>query len=266
MILLRSVVRRPTDHPAGFPFDVPVIRSLRRIDFARPVTFFVGENGSGKSTLLEAIACTVGSVAVGSAPVDSDRTLDHVRPLAQALTATWNRRTHQGFFLRAEDFFGYARRMATLRAEARDAVDAVDREYEGRSELAKALAKGVHRKTVGEIERRYGNGLDAQSHGESFLRLFQTRLVPQGLYVLDEPEAPLSPLRQLALLSLMKQMLDEDCQFIVATHSPILLAFPDATILSCDGEGIEVVAYDDLEHVNLTRAILNDPERFMRQL
>jgi predicted ATPase len=108
--------------------------------------------------------------------------------------------------------------------------------------------------------------LDARSHGESFLALFQTRFVPGGLYLLDEPEAPLSPLRQLTFLALLKQMVDQEAQFIIATHSPIILAFSGATILSFDGEQIEPVEYDKLEHVTLTRAFLNNPASFLKWL
>ncbi len=114
--------------------------------------------------------------------------------------------------------------------------------------------------------RRYGEGLDTQSHGESFLRFFGERLVPNGTYFLDEPEAPLSPARQLSFLALLKELVAADGQAIIATHSPILLAFPGAVILSFDGDTIAQVAYEDLDHVRLTRDFLADPEAFLRHL
>jgi predicted ATPase len=135
-----------------------------------------------------------------------------------------------------------------------------------RPELARALARTPFLKELGALRERYGDGLDAQSHGESFLRFFQARLVPGGIYFLDEPEAPLSPARQLALLALFRSMVASDCQLVVATHAPILLAFPDATILSFDASPLRPVAYEDLEHVTLTRAFLNDPEAYLRHL
>jgi predicted ATPase len=116
------------------------------------------------------------------------------------------------------------------------------------------------------LTSRYGENLDANSHGEGFMKLFESRLMPNGLYLLDEPEAALSPIRQLSLLSMMKQMVGQGCQFIVATHSPILMAFPDASILSFDTQPITEVAYDELEHVRLTRAFLSNPEAFLRRL
>lgn len=267
MIHLRAIaMKRTTGLPSGFPFSVPVIRALRELSFPTPVTFLVGENGSGKSTLMEAIACVVGSVTVGAEGVDSDATLAPMRRLAKNLSQSWNKRTHKGFFLRAEDFFGYAKRISQIRTDAAADFERVDEEYAGRSDYAKMLARMPHARTIGELQQRYGEGLDAQSHGESFLKLFQSRLVPDGLYLLDEPEAPLSPLRQLAFLSLLKEMVEVNCQFIIATHSPIILSFPGATILSCDSAPPAVVDYDDLEHVTLTRDFLADPERYLSRL
>ena len=267
MIHLRAIAaKNTTGLPSGFPFSVPVIRTLGELSFPTPVTFLVGENGSGKSTLMEAIACAVGSVTVGADGVDQDATLASVRQLAKNLSQSWSKRTRRGFFLRAEDFFGYAKRISQIRADAAADLAAVDVQYAGRSEYAKGLARMPHARTIGDLQRSYGEGLDSQSHGESFLKLFQSRLVPDGLYLLDEPEAPLSPLRQLAFLSLLKEMVEANCQFIIATHSPIILSFPGATILSCDSAPPVVVAYDDLEHVTLTRDFLADPERYLSRL
>ncbi|WKZ38667.1 MAG: AAA family ATPase [Anaerolineales bacterium] len=266
MIHLRSVQKREMRETDNFPFNVPIIQALQEISFQAPVTFFVGENGSGKSTLMEAIACAIGSVTVGSESVKTDPTLAHMRKLADYLRLTWSKRTHKGFFLRAEDFFGYAKQIAKTRQELEQELNNVDREYAGRSKYAKDLAKMPHRNEIGALQRRYGDGLDVRSHGESFLDLFQSRFVPGGLYLLDEPEAPLSPLRQLSFLSMLKQMTTEDAQFIIATHSPIILAFPEAQIMSFNDGAINNIPYDELEHVTLTRAFLNDPQSYMRYL
>ncbi|MBI4926972.1 MAG: AAA family ATPase [Anaerolineae bacterium] len=156
--------------------------------------------------------------------------------------------------------------MAQIKAEMQRDMAAVDEEYGGRSALARDLAKMPYARELGDMQNRYGEGLDNQSHGESFLLLFRERFVPDGLYLLDEPEAPLSPVRQLGLLALLKQMVEEGGQFIIATHSPILMAFPGAEILTLDGNGVHSVAYNDLEHVKLTRDFLNHPEAFLRHL
>ena len=230
------------------------------------MTLFVGENGSGKSTVLEALAIAARAITAGSTEAADDPTLDGVRRLAPRPHAHWATRTHRGFYLRAEDFFGYAKRMATMRAELEAELAAVDEEYKDRPGLAHDLARTPFLRELGELRRRYGEGLDTQSHGESFLRFFGERLVPNGTYFLDEPEAPLSPARQLSFLALLKELVAADGQAIIATHSPILLAFPGASILSFDGSEIATVAYEDLDHVRLTRDFLADPEAFLRHL
>jgi predicted ATPase len=265
---LREISRRPRALPddAGFPFSVPVIRALETLALDGAVTFFVGENGSGKSTLLEAIAAAARLPAVGSADLDADASLAAQRTLADALRLVWSRRTTRGFFLRAEDFFGFAKRISILRAEMLLRIEELEVEYADRSAWARGLAMGPARTSLAELERRYGIDLDANSHGQSFLRLFQSRFVPGGLYLLDEPEAPLSPQSQLALMTMMQDMIAQDAQFIVATHSPILLAYPGARIYSFDSAPAEQVAYDDLEHVRLTRDFLNAPGRYLRAI
>jgi predicted ATPase len=265
MLLLRSI-EMMDQKPAGFPFSVPVVQSLTRIEFTASVTFFVGENGSGKSTVLEAIACAARSITVGSENVETDQTLGDIRRLADSLRLTWSKKTRKGFFMRAEDFFGYAKRMAQTRADMERDLGEVNRDYGGRSPLAKMMAEVPYRREIGEMQRAYGPGLDANSHGESFLKLFQARFVGEGLYLIDEPEAPLSPTRQLSLLTMIKLMVDQGGQFIIATHSPIVLAYPGATILSFDGGRIEPVDYDSLEHVVVTRDFLNNPASFLRIL
>ncbi len=267
MIHLRSIRKREDDRSVEhYPFNIPVIRALESITFTSPVTIFVGENGSGKSTLLEAIACAAGSITVGSESVSSDRTLESVRTLAQSLQLVWNKRTHRGFFLRAEDFFGYVKNLEDMRETLEDDLQNVDIEYESRSQYAHDLAKTPYQGQLHGIKQSYGNGLDTRSHGESFLSLFRSRFVPGGLYLLDEPEAPLSPVSQLGLISLLKQMTTQDAQFIIATHSPILMAYPDALILDFDRIPPAPTAYADLEQVRLLRDFLNAPDSFLRHL
>ncbi|MGH7618078.1 MAG: AAA family ATPase [Gemmatimonadaceae bacterium] len=153
-----------------------------------------------------------------------------------------------------------------MRAEMFAEMARVDAEYRERSDYAKGLAKITYRTTLREMEARYGIDLDANSHGQSFLTLFRSRFVPDGLYLLDEPEAPLSPQSQLAFMSLMADMLKERAQFLIATHSPILLGFPGATIYSCDRVPMQRVEYEELDHVVITREFLNGRERFLKYL
>jgi predicted ATPase len=231
------------------------------------VTFLVGENGSGKSTFLEALAWAAESIAAGSQALDRDTTLAHVEPLGRALKLVWSKRTRRGFFLRAEDFFGHVKHVnATLEHHRREAAR-VRRDNAGKPEAEIARIASPHTSSVAGLEARYGADADARSHGEQFLAFFGARLVPDGLYLLDEPEAPLSPSRQLALLALVREHAEtRGCQFVIATHSPILMALPGATIVSFDAAPPAAVRWDELESVRLVRDFLNAPERFLRHL
>ena len=191
---LRSVsLRNRGSMPAGFPFDVPVVRQLETLELSTAVTFFVGENGSGKSTLLEAMALAADLPTVGSDETRDDTTLTAQRALARHLTLSWTSRSKRGFFLRAEDFFGYAKRLSRMKSEMREEIARIELEYEGRSEYARGLAMGPALASLGALDGQYGGDLDGRSHGQSFLTLFQARFIPGGLHLLDEPEAPLSP-------------------------------------------------------------------------
>jgi predicted ATPase len=267
MIHLKSVRIRewPESESAGFPFNLRIVQALKEITFESPVTFFVGENGSGKSTIMEALACAIGSVTVGSESVKTDPSLASIRKLSRCLSLSWTKRIHKGFFLRAEDFFGYARKMRQTQVQLQSEMVELEREAEKRSELASSQTRMPYINEISAIQTRYGEGLDNRSHGEGFMALFQTRFIPGGLYLLDEPEAALSPSRQLSFLSALKQKVEDNSQFIIATHSPIILAFPGAIILSFD-ETIHQVRYDKLEHVNLTRDFLLNPESFLHYL
>lgn len=267
---LRSVrLNPPPEHLAGgFPFTVPALRSAlgATLDFSKPVTFFVGENGSGKSTLLEGLACAIGSIAVGSDDLERDSSLAAVRPFAKTLSLAWERKSRKGFFMRSEDFFGYAKKLRAMREEHERELRAIDGDP-ALSPTARAFGRMPFATTIGALDRSYGPGLDAVSHGESFLALFQARFTPGGLYLLDEPEAPLSPVRQLGLLAMLRSMTEEHAaQFIIATHSPILLAFPGAAIYGFEQGALRPVAYDDVEHVRLTREFLANPQQFLRHL
>ncbi len=261
-------LHRQAELKSKYAAELPAIRSLTRLDLHPHVTFFIGENGSGKSTLLEASAAAAALPTVGSEELARDGSLDAQRRLGDALRLVWRTRARRGFFLRAEDFFGFTRRIARLRAELLAELDALEAEYraQDRSAFALGLAQGPLRSSLAELEARYGEDLDAMSHGQSFLKLFESRFVPGGLYLLDEPEAPLSPHSQLALLAMLGEMVAQDAQFVVATHSPILLAFPGARIYSFDEAPPAEVAYEELPHVRVTRDFLNAPERYLRHL
>ncbi|MEQ1502513.1 MAG: AAA family ATPase, partial [Myxococcota bacterium] len=236
------VLRERIDDPEGYPFSVPALRSLDRLTFDRRITFLVGENGSGKSTLLEAIALAAGFGAEGGSrnfTASTSPSTGAVAPLARALRLSWSKKLTAGFFLRAESLFNVATRVDELEAEKPGLYDS----YGGKS-------------------------LHTQSHGESFLALVQHRFGPGGLYLVDEPEAALSPQRQLTVLVHLHDLMtsDPDTQVIVATHSPILLGYPDAAIWSLDGDAIEPIPWEAVPAVDVTRSFVTGRAYWLSRL
>ena len=216
------------------PYNVPAVQELESIDFHADVTFFIGENGAGKSTVLEAIALALGfSLDGGNFNVSRLNSAQEQAPLVRALRLQKSFKFPQDrYFLRAETFH----HVASFLDAAND-----------RTSSSKA-------------------SLHTRSHGEAFMDVMLGRLTGKGLYLLDEPEAALSPNRQLAALRLIHQLVQDQSQFIIATHSPILLAYPNAKILMFDDTGITEVAYEDTEHYAITRDFLNHYPRRLEQL
>ncbi|KAF1083903.1 Bacitracin export ATP-binding protein BceA [Sporotomaculum syntrophicum] len=221
-----------------YPFNIPALKSLQELDTNYNVVFFIGENGTGKSTLLEAVAAKCGFGLLGGGKnfvfnEESSPTFEEILSLA------WLPKVTSGFFLRAETFYDFACRLDQM---AREDGGVVYAPYGGSS-------------------------LNEQSHGEAFLALFNNRFNRQGLYILDEPEAALSPQRQFAFLRIINQLEQKGkAQFIMATHSPIIMAYPGAVIYSFDGARVSRINYEETEHYQLTKAFLNDRERFFMHL
>jgi len=262
-VYLAALRRARADDDAGFPWSVPVVASLEALEFTTPVTFFVGENGSGKSTVLEGIAAGMRAIAVGSTDLDKDETLHAARQFAAGFTFERRKRPRTKLFFRAEDIFGFTRRMLRSMAD----LGSIEEEFRRRfpdGSYGQKLAMGAAAGQRHTLEKRYGKDPDARSHGEVFLGLLASRLVPGGLYLLDEPEAPLSPRGVLQLIALIKDRVGQQCQFIIATHSPMLLAFPEATICVFAEGAVTRTAYSDVEHVQLMKSFLDNPQRFLR--
>jgi len=225
-----------------YPFRIPAIRDLDELELDPKCTFLVGDNGTGKSTLIEAIAVAAGFNAEGGsksfkfATRSSESALHRYLRLARG----W-KRERDGFFLRAESYFNLGTQIEALDAEPGGGPPIID-SYGGRS-------------------------LHEQSHGESFLALAQHRFHDRSLFVLDEPEAALSPSRQLTMLAIMRDLIERGgSQFIIATHSPILLAYPGARIYLLDASGLRQVEYEDTEHYQITRTFLQSPRLFLERM
>lgn len=232
---IRTVeVMAPLDERVKYPLNLAAIKTVRTLDLDPRMTIFVGENGSGKSTLVEGIAVAAGFNAEGGSPNFNFRTQGHPPELAGHLRLVRNPvRPRTGFFLRAESFFNVATEIERLDAEP-----------------------GIGAR----IGPAYGpNPLHEVSHGESFLALALNRFGAGGLYILDEPEAALSPTGCLVLLRRFHQLVHEGSQFVIATHSPILMSFPDATIYLLTESGPVRSKWESLDHVRITREFLEDP-------
>ena len=224
-----------------YPFSIPAVSELDSLELDSEVVFFVGENGSGKSTLVEAIAVALGFNPEGGTKNFNFGTHQSHSSLHEYIRLSKSyAKPKDGFFLRAESYFNVATN-----------IEALDSEF--------SYSPPV-------IDSYGGVSLHEQSHGESFLSLMLHRFGGKGIYILDEPEAALSPMRQLAVLSRMKQLVDDSSQFIIATHSPILLAYPKAKIFKIDNTGINQVRYQDTEHYTVTKAFLENPDRMLSEL
>lgn len=240
---LRGVLFNGPIHADSYLCQIPAVQYLMshpQLSFTSNVTFLVGENGTGKSTLVEAIALAYGFNGEGGSKNFHFSTQKTCSELWENLTLVKSGLAKDGYFLRAESFYNLATNL--------DAMDEVP-----------AYSPKL-------ISNYGGKSLHALSHGESFLALIQNRFGGNGLYILDEPEAALSPTRQLALLAEMDRLVKENSQFIIATHSPILMAFPEAQILQLSESGIEEVSYRETENYMVTRQFLEKPEQMLKHL
>ncbi len=262
MVFLKNLRRIRNDQNGCYPYNVEAINNLNEISFNSEVTFLIGENGCGKTTFLECLMLLTHTVDLIPKRY---RSLDGAKTLSKSFEAIWNKKTERGFYLKSQSFIKFVEQIETMKQETYDELESLRESFKSRSRYALELAEGPYNKTLESLQQRYGNGLDKMSHGEGYLEFFKSRLVPGGLYILDEPELSLSPMRQLSLIALIKEMVKKDCQFIIITHSPILMAFENAMIYSFDDK-IDTIDYNDIEHVNLTRDFLNDPQRFLRHL
>jgi len=250
-----------TDKQQPFPFNIPAVRFARLVELDKKVTIFVGDNGSGKSTLLESLAYYLKIPLIGG-HINSTASFAAAKLLNPYLEIKWSRQTSKGFFFRAEDFSDFVnaveRHQSGIRTQLSELQGQVDDSII--EKMAESMNYALH-----QTRKTYGADMQAFSHGEAYLTILQTRIADKGIYLLAEPEAALSPLKQLALIAFILEVLKKgNIQFIMATHSPILMGIPGARIYEIQEDGMQEVKYRETEHYRITKTFLDNPEHYLR--
>lgn len=254
-----------TDKTAPFPYNIPSVQFAKAINTSQQVTIFIGDNGCGKSTLLETLALKIKLPLIGGhINASQDDSFEAAALLEPDLKINWGRQTYNGFFFRAEDFSDFIYKV-------HDNKYTIDREMEELRDVLgpvkfKEFSQGMNTK-MKLMSREYGSNLQAYFHGEAYLKIMHMRIQKKGIYILDEPEAALSPVKQLALISLIRDICKrEQVQFIIATHSPIIMGLPDACLYEIQEKSIAKVNYEETEHYRITRSFLENPKQYLKYL
>ena len=261
-VYLKALTRlRPGE---GYPMKL--FEGIERIEFTTPVTLFSGDNGCGKTTLVELLANKVSAVRVDHAEMTDDMRRAPVAAAADNFRVAMQKRPDRAFFFHAEGFIRYIDSLNRMKDEARGDLARADRESEGRSAFARNQARMAHAGSLAALNSLYENDLSARSHGEGFLDFFGARLIDRGLYLLDEPEAALSPFNQYVLLTMVAGAVKRGCQFVISTHSPVLLACSGARILSFENGALAESRFDELSGVCFLRDFLANTARYVAEI
>lgn len=249
----------PVNNRYEYPFNLKWLPSISHLSFNQPLTFLVGSNGVGKSTMLQSLAIQNQIPQLTNESYESDPTYDKLLAFSDCLKTEWSVKSKNGFFFRADDFISFVRKNAQLRNELLHELALLDEK--GVPKLS--FERQPYENSLAALKRTYPKELHELSHGQSFLALFKSRLTPKSLYLLDEPETPLSSQNQLTLLHMIDAQIKQGAQFIIASHSPILTAHPDAVIYQIDEDRITSISYDEIENVTFMKSFMADPQRFM---
>lgn len=264
MALIKSIIKKDTDFNS-YPFLVKSIQKLNTLDLNHDLTILVGDNGSGKSTLLEIIATKLNLYRISEDLNYKDIEFTEIKNSISSFDITFSTKP-RGFFFRSEDFITYIKYLDKQKSEALEEIKRINEEYKNKSAFSKGQAVSPHYRTLGDIEGLYSKNLNQQSHGEAYLDFFKSRLKPNSLYLLDEAEVPLSISNQLVLMVLIKEAIADGCQFIIATHSPVLMSYPNAYILNVTDEGFIQTSYEEIASVGLLKDFLNNKDLYLKHL
>ena len=246
-----------------FPFNISAVKWAKEISLSPQVTILIGDNGCGKSTLLETIALKLNLPLIGGF-IKDHAGFEAARILQPFIKTDWKRQTQQGFFFRAEDFSDF---INSVENDQRKIVEDL-RELKGvvDDSIIKEMSDNMNY-SLFRMRKDYGENMQAFSHGEAYLKILQTRIGNKGIFLLDEPEAALSPLKQLSLIFFIIEVLkNKNTQFIISTHSPILMGIPGAWIYEIKEESMDRVNYKETEHYRITNTFLNNPDQYLRHL
>ncbi len=256
-----SSININTERTHPYPFDIPAVKHASHIDLSNPITFLIGENGTGKSTLLETLAYRLQLPHLDGNTYEK-KCFKAAKDLMQHLELKWSIERSVGFFFRAEDFGDYLN--STHRAD----VDLHNQMLSLQDEVPESIIQEMKDNANYQLRRvrmNYGQELDAFSHGEAYMHIMHEMVTTPGIYLLDEPEASLSPAKQLAFIYFLQSHLENNrSQFIIATHSPMLMAYPNASIYEITETEMKQTALEDTDHYSITKTFLNNPESFLR--
>lgn len=251
----------PRQHP--FPYNIPAVKFAKQISLETAVTIFVGDNGCGKSTLLETIALSLDLPLIGG-HIKEHTGFQAARSLQNDLQIEWRRQTPKGFFFRAEDFSDFVN--AVEREHNKINSDLADLQGNVDDQVIRQMRDSMNY-SLSQMRRQYGDNMQAFSHGEAYLTILQTRIQDKGIYLLDEPEAALSPLKQLSLIAFLLEVIKSgNAQFILATHSPMLMGIPGATLYEILENGMQQVNFKETDHYRITKNFLDNPDYYLRHL
>ncbi len=251
-----------TEKTNPFPYNISAVKFAKQIQLDKHINIFIGDNGCGKSTLLESIALKLNLPLIGGF-IGSHPGFEAARILNPLIDIKWKRETSKGFFFRAEDFSDFInstenerRKIAGDLSELKGVVD----DY-----IIKQMSDNMNY-SLRRMRKDYGENMQAFSHGEAYLKILQIRIGDKGVYLLDEPEAALSPLKQLSLIFFILEVLkSNNAQFIISTHSPILMGIPGARIYEIREDSMEQVSYKETDHYRITKTFLDNPDYYLRE-
>lgn len=247
----------------GYPYSIDVLND-KTIIFNEPITIFVGSNGSGKTTILESIASSINSINISNQSIMDDDLFSEIRIYAKDLKLSYSTMTKRGFFFRASDFITYRHGIRLMKKQLQREIERVKFEYKDKSIFARNQALTPFTRSLNELENQ-GRELTKLSHGESFLEFFSSRFNVPGIYILDEPETPLSFENQYAFMVMINEMVKKGAQFIISTHSPVIAAIDNAEIIDLD-KNMAVVDYDSLNSVSFIKDFVNNKDRYIHYL